>query len=411
MATMTLQQTRIPQLGRVQALGFAAAVIGLALLGFGYYLNPTAFFESYIFGYYVAMTIPLGSLGFLLLQHLTGGAWGVTVRRMLEAGAAILPVMAVLFIPIALGFWPQTYQGVGLPHPLYEWARPEIVTLGGSEYDPIIAHKTPWLSPLWVTGRMVIYFVIWSGLAFILRGMSRKQDIKADAGLVNTMRAVSGVGIALYVVTLTFFTFDVAMSLDPHWFSTIYGAHYMVSSGLLTLSFLVLMLGQVASTQIIKDNVPVKPIHDLGKLIFAFTVLWTYMSYGQLVIIWSGDVAEFTPWYAHRTEHGWLAIALSLMVFAFFIPFFALLFRGNKRNLRTLSTIAVLVIIMRVVDFAWIILPEFRTHLWDIGLTDVAAPIGLLGIVIALFAGNVQQAPLLPLNDPNMEHLQAGGHH
>jgi hypothetical protein len=411
MATTTLQQTRIPQLGRVQTLGFAAAALGIALLVFGYFLNPTAFFESYVFGYYVAMTIPIGSLGFLMLQHLTGGAWGVTVRRMLEAGAATLPIMGLLFIPIALAFWPETYSSVGLAHPLYEWANPEVVTLGGSEYDPLIAHKTPWLSPLWVTGRMVIYFVIWSALAFTLRAMSRRQDQHADSKLVDTMRAVSGIGIALFVVTVTFFSFDVAMSLDPHWFSTIYGAHYMVSSGLLTLSFLVLMLGRVSTTSIMKENVPLKPIHDLGKLMFAFTVLWTYMSYGQLVIIWSGDVAEFTPWYVHRTQHGWLEISLSLMVFAFFIPFFALLFRGNKRNLRTLSTVAVLVIVMRIVDFAWIILPEFRTHLWDIGLTDIAAPIGLLGIVIALFAANVQQAPLLPLNDPNMEHLQAGGHH
>jgi hypothetical protein len=225
------------------------------------------------------------------------------------------------------------------------------------------------------------------------------------------MRRLSGIGVALFVITVTFFSFDVAMSLDPHWFSTIYGAHYMANAGLMTLAFLALMMSRVRDAALFREYVSVKPIHDIGKLIFAFTVLWTYMSYGQLVIIWSGDVAEFTPWYVHRTQHGWVFVALALMLFAFALPFFVLLFRGTKRNLNTLATIAGWIVVMRFVDMAWIILPEFREHLWDIAITDVAAPIGLIGLVIALFAANVQQAPLLPLRDPNMEQLQNSGHH
>jgi len=411
MATTTISQTRIPQLGQVQMLGLTAAVLGIGVLVAGYFLNPTSFFESYIYGYYVAMTIPLGCLGFLMVQHLTGGAWGVTVRRMLEAGAATLPIMGLLFIPIALGYF-DTYKALGLEHPLYEWANPEVVTPGGAEFDPIIAHKVPWLSPLWVTARIAIFFVIWTILAYTLRAWSRQQDVGGDAKkLATRMRRLSGIGAALFVITVTFFSFDVAMSLDPHWFSTIYGAHYMANAGLMTLAFLALMMSRVRDATLFREYVSVKPIHDIGKLIFAFTVLWTYMSYGQLIIIWSGDVAEFTPWYVHRTQHGWVFVALALMLFAFALPFFVLLFRGTKRNLNTLATIAGWIVLMRFVDMAWIILPEFREHLWDITITDVAAPIGLIGLVVALFAANVQQAPLLPLRDPNMEQLQNSGHH
>lgn len=411
MATTSISQTRIPQLGQVQMLGLAAAVIGIGVLAAGYFLNPTSFFESYIYGYYVAMTIPLGCLGFLMVQHLTGGAWGVTVRRMLEAGAAMLPIMGLLFIPIALSYF-DTYKALGLEHPLYEWANPEVVAPGGAEFDPIIAHKVPWLSPLWVTARIAIFFIIWSALALTLRAWSRQQDAGGDAKkLATRMRRLSGIGVALFVITVTFFSFDVAMSLDPHWFSTIYGAHYMANAGLMTLAFLALMMSRVRDAALFREYVSVKPIHDIGKLMFAFTVLWTYMSYGQLIIIWSGNVAEFTPWYVHRTQHGWVFVALALMLFAFALPFFVLLFRGTKRNLTTLATIAGWIVVMRFVDMAWIILPEFREHLWDIAITDVAAPIGLIGLVIALFAANVQQAPLLPLRDPNMEQLQNSGHH
>jgi hypothetical protein len=286
------------------------------------------------------------------------------------------------------------------------------VTPGGAEFDPIIAHKVPWLSPLWVTARIAIFFVIWTILAYTLRAWSRQQDVGGDAKkLATRMRRLSGIGAALFVITVTFFSFDVAMSLDPHWFSTIYGAHYMANAGLMTLAFLALMMSRVRDATLFREYVSVKPIHDIGKLIFAFTVLWTYMSYGQLIIIWSGDVAEFTPWYVHRTQHGWVFVALALMLFAFALPFFVLLFRGTKRNLNTLATIAGWIVLMRFVDMAWIILPEFREHLWDITITDIAAPIGLIGLVVALFAANVQQAPLLPLRDPNMEQLQNSGHH
>lgn len=402
MATTTFTPARAPQISRLQTIGLGAAVIGILLLAAGFFVNKVQFFESYLFGFYFIMSLPIGCLGALLVQHLTGGAWGVTVRRMLEAGALAMPVMGLLSIPVILA----TYNVVGLPEPIYEWANAELVA-----HDPILLHKQPWLSPNWFTSRIVIYFVIWSTLALILRAWSLRQDRTGNQAMTKNMQMISGIGVALFVVSVTFFAFDWSMSLAPHWYSTMFGAHYIASSVLFTLSFLVLVLTQVRHIKIFHDNVTIKPIHDIGKLMLAFTVLWTYMSYGQFVIIWSGDLAESTPWFKTRLDGGWLPVAITLMFVSFFVPFFLLLSRRLKKNLNSLATIATLIIVMRFLDASWITLPAFHPNITEISWMDFAAPLGLFGIFLSIFATNLQRAQLLPLNDPNMELLHAGGHH
>ncbi len=412
MATTSLAPTRVPQLGRLQTIGLVAAAIGLVLLVAGYFIvGPEQFFRSYLFGFYFTMSLPLACLGFLMLQHLTGGAWGVTVRRMLEAGALALPVMGLLFIPIALATYPTTYQSLGLAQPLYEWATPGVIDPSSPLFDPGIAHKAPWLTPTFYVARAVIYFVIWTSLALMLRSWSLDQDRTGNQASAKRMRMLSGIGLALFVISVTFAAFDWTMSLDPHWFSSIYGAHYMISSGLMTLSFLSIIITQVRQTEIFEEHVSTKPIHDIGKLMTAFTVLWTYMSYAQYVIIWAGDVAESTPWYVHRTQGGWIAIVPILMVGQFFLPFFLLISRKNKRRLGSLASIATLIIVMRFIDVSWIVLPAFHANIAEVSWMNLAAPVGLVGLWLTLFASNLQRAALLPLNDPNMEWLHVGGHH
>jgi len=406
MATTSLAPTRVPQLSRLQTIGISAAVIGIALLAVGYFVvGPDQFCRSYLFGFYFAMSFALASLGFLMLQHLTGGAWGVTVRRMLEAGALAMPVMGLLFVPIVLATFPSTMGILGLSHPLYEWADPAVVAS-----DPGIAHKVPWLTPEFFAIRGAIYFILWSSLALILRAWSIQQDRTGNEAMRARMRMLSGIGLALYVISLTFAAFDWTMSLDPHWFSSMYGVQYMVSSGLTMLAFLMLMFTQIQGTEIFKAHVSVKPIHDVAKLMLGFTVLWTYVTYMQYNIIWSGDVAENTPWYFVRTHGGWLTLVPILMIFQFFLPFFLLLSRRRKQKASTVAPIAALIIIMRLVDLSWIVLPTFHENITQVSWTDFAAPVGLLGIWLAVFAWNVQRAALLPLNDPNMEWLHVGGH-
>lgn len=409
MAVYSGTQSRVPQLSRLQLIGLIAAAVGIGLLVLGFFFDNAQFVESYIFGFYFTCAFSVGCLGFLMVQHLTGGAWGVTVRRMLEAGALVMPVLGLLSIPVILA----TFMSFGAEHHyVYHWADPAVITPGDEHFDPIIAHKVPWLSPLWFAGRMVIYFVLWSALAFFLRSWSLQQDRGAPGvEMAKRMRMLSGLGVALFVISVTFFAFDVGMSLDPHWYSTIYGAHYMINSGLSTLAFLVLALTQIRRTAIFTEHVPAKPIHDIGKLMLAFTILWTYMSFGQYVIIWSGDLAESVPWYLKRIEGGWLFVVLSLMAFGFFAPLFALLGRKPKRNLNYLAGVAIMILVIRVIDVSWIILPEFHETIFEVSWMDLAAPVGLFGIWLAAFAWNMQRAQLLPLNDPNMEALSAGGHH
>ncbi|WP_255603447.1 hypothetical protein [Oscillochloris sp. ZM17-4] len=396
----------------MQTIGIGAAVIGIALLLVGYFIvGADLFFRSYLFGFYFTMGLALGSLGFLMLQHLTGGAWGVTVRRMLEAGALVMPVMGLLFIPIILATLPSTSGAIGMSHPLYEWANPAVVTPGSPEFDPGIYHKVPWMSPMFFTVRSVIYFVLWSGLAFMLRSWSVTQDRKGNEAVAGRMRMLSGIGLALFVISITFASFDWTMSLDPHWFSSMYGVQYMVSSGLIMLAFLVLMFSQVQDIETFKAHVTIKPFHDISKLLLGFTVLWTYVTYMQYNIIWSGDVAEFTPWYVVRTHGGWLTLVPIMMLFQFFLPFFLLLSRRRKQNVATMAPIAALIILMRVVDISWIVLPAFHENIAQVSWMHYAALVGLTGIWLAIFAWNIQRVSILPLNDPNMEWLHVGGDH
>jgi hypothetical protein len=409
MATTTIPQTRVPQLNRVQLLGIGAAVVGLALLALGFFISPLQFAESYIFGFYFVMSFPLGCLGFLLLQHLTGGAWGVTARRVLEAGALAMPIFFILSLPVILA----VYNTYGFDHPIYHWADPAAIDPGSPEYDPLIAHKTPWMSPYWFAGRMLLYFVVWSALAILLRNWSLQQDRSRGDGVdeARRMRMLSGIGVPLFVITITFFAFDVGMSLDAHWYSTMYGAHYMGHTGLTGLAFTLICLALVRHTPIFGELVPTKPIHDLGKLMLAFVVLWTYLSYGQYVIIWSGDLAESVPWYISRQTGGWLFFVIALIAFSFFAPFFLLLGRKPKRNLNYLVGVSAFILVMRFVDIMWLILPEFHATVAEISWMDFAAPLGILGIFLAAWAWSMQRAAVLPLNDPQMDTLAAARHH
>jgi hypothetical protein len=407
MATTSLSLPRIPQLSRVQTIGLVVGVVGIILLVVGFFANGDGgeeFLRGYLYGYYYVMSLPIGCLGALMVYHLASGTWGFTIRRMLEAGAMTWPIMGVLFIPIALG----AFNFFGHEEWLYHWADPDVVAT-----DPIIKHKEPWLNPPFFVGRAVIYFVVFSTIAFLLRTWSLAQDRTGDPKYTKRMHILSGVGVAVFVIGITFLAFDWTMSLDPHWFSTIYGAHYMVSSVLLTLSFMVVMLAQIHNTDGFREFFTTRAIHDIGKFMYAFTIIWTYMSYGQYVIIWSGDIAEFTPWYLHRTTGGWEYFVYALIVLSFFLPFFALLSRRNKQNIRTLSLIAGFIMFVRLVDVTWIVLPNFHetifgTYWW----IDLAAPLGLLGLWVGLFVWNLQRAPIVALNDPNYaDMLMNKGHH
>ncbi len=393
----------------VRSLYKEAAVIGvlgaIALL-VGVILAPEQFFRSYLFAYMFWLGLALGSLGFLMIQHLSGGAWGIVTRRMLESAASTIPLMALLFIPIALSLFTK--------HHLYEWAAPR--EGGGLEggHDPI-AYKLGYLNPTFFIIRAIIYFAVWSAMALSLNKWSTDQDRTGDPSLPTRMRNVSGPGIVAYALTLTFASVDWVMSLSPEWTSTIFGLLTLAGQGLNAMAFMILMMSWLIKYEPFASVYKPRHFHDLGKLLLTLTMLWAYFAFSQLLIIYSGNLPEEIPWYLDRLRGGWQYIAFALVLFQFALPFALLLSRDLKRHAGRLVFVAALAMFMRLIDNFWLVEPQFHKANINIGLSalllDIAAPIALGGIWLAAFAWRLSQRPLLPINDPYLaDGLNPKGH-
>ncbi|MGI8656092.1 MAG: hypothetical protein ACR2LC_12845 [Pyrinomonadaceae bacterium] len=386
-------------------------VLGAIALLIGVVLAPEQFFRSYLFAFMFWLGIALGSLALLMVQHLSGGAWGIVTRRMLEAAAATLPILGVLFIPIALSFFTH--------HQLYEWAGGgaghEAAGLEGGAHDPI-AHKIGYLNPTFFIIRAVIYFVIWSAMALLLNRWSTEQDRTGDPSLPTRMRILSGPGIVVYALTITFASVDWIMSLAPEWTSTIFGILTLGGQGLSAMSFMILMTAWLIKYEPFASVLKPRHFHDLGKLLMTFTMLWAYFAFSQLLIIYSGNLPEEITWYLDRMRGGWQYIAFALVVFQFSLPFALLLSRDLKRNANRLVFIASLALFMRLVDNFWMVEPQFhKANMSSLGLSaillDIAAPVAIGGIWLAAFAYRLSQRPLLPVNDPYLaDGLNPKGH-
>ncbi|MCU0494271.1 MAG: hypothetical protein MUD01_22010 [Chloroflexaceae bacterium] len=387
MTTVAASRSPLPTLSRLQVFGLLVGVVGVALVGLTFVaLSPRDFYQAYLYGYIYAISFPLGCLGFLLVQHLTGGRWGVALRRVMEAGALTLPFMFILFLPILAGLV------AGEQSPYHHWTNPALYVEGSPEFDPIVAHKEPYLNIPFFIGRAVFYFGVWTVLALILRSWSLRQDRTGDPKLVRNMRMLSGFGVVLFMLTASYALFDWGMSLDPHWFSTIYGVLFIVGDGIVSLALMLVML---------------RLLYDKSRISF---LIDQHVNFSQYVIIWSGNVAEFTPWYQRRTEGGWQWFIIFLILFQFFVPFFMLLSRTRKRNINAVVWIGVWLIFMRIVDITFVILPEFGFEsIFDVNPLYYAAPFGLAGIWLFLFVMILKRQPLLPMKDPNMAFLKYGG--
>ncbi|HSL24107.1 MAG TPA: hypothetical protein VK886_21415 [Vicinamibacterales bacterium] len=376
-------------------VGGAGLVIGVAgvLLG----ATPDQFFRSYLIGFMFCLGIALGSLAIAMLHHLTGGGWGMVSRRTLEAAARTLPLLALYFLPIAI---------FGM-RPLYLWARPDAVAA-----DAILQAKTPYLNLAFFFARAAFYFIVWILLALTLTRWSREQD---EAGLrpIGTerkFRFVSAAGLLLYAMTITFASIDWVMSLDPHWFSTIFGILFMGGQGLSALAFVIIVLATVHDLPPLAGVIRPLHFHDLGKLMFAFVMLWAYFSFSQFLIIWSGNLPEEIPWYLERMRGVWGYLAVALVLLQFAAPFLLLLSRDIKRNPRLLRNVAVVVLAMRFFDLLWLIKPgaEGLSLHW----MDLVVPAGLFGLWLFVFVGQVRRRPALPVYDPYFAEAMAvhGGH-
>jgi hypothetical protein len=383
-------------LGRVAKPAGIAGVVALAIAGAGAVAGGAdQFFRSYLVGFVFWNGIGLGCLAVLMLQYLTGGAWGIAIRRLLESAARTLPLTAIAFVPLALG----------LPH-LYEWTHRDVVAK-----DELLQKKALYLNVPFFLSRAVLYFALWLLIAWLLNRLSRAQDTNPDRAVTRRLQLTGAGGLVVYALTVTFASIDWVMSLEPHWFSTMYGVIFMVAQALGGLALAVATLVLLSHRQPLAGFIQPRHLHDLGKMLFAFVMFWAYVSYSQYLIVWSGNLPEEIPWYLARFRGGWGWVGLAVLVLQFVVPFALLLSRVANRNPRILFTAAALLVIIRFADICWLVLPAFSPQHFAIHWMDVLVPVGLGGIWIAVFASQIPKRPLLPTGDPEFAEALAHGRH
>jgi hypothetical protein len=382
-------------LERFQRPALVAGAAALGACAIGGFFQPEQFFRSYLFAFLFWAGVALGCLAVTMLHHVTGGAWGLAIRRPLESGTRTLPLVAILFLPIAFGLGR-----------IYEWAHPEAVAA-----DPILKHKSLYLNVPFFLGRAVVYFGAWLVLAYFLNRWSLEQDASADRTIARRLQLFSSAGLVLYGLTVTFASVDWAMSLEPHWFSTMYGVLFIAGQGLSAFAFIIAVLVLIAGRSPLAQFVEAKHYHDLGKLMLAFVMFWAYVSFSQYLIIWAGNLPEEIPWYLRRLQGGWGWIGAALVVLHFALPFLLLLPASANRNPRILLGVAGLVLFMRLVDVFWLTRPAFAEGDFHLHWMDLLAPIGVGGLWLAAFFRELGKRPLLPVNDPEMQQALAHATH
>ncbi|MSR83158.1 MAG: hypothetical protein EXS58_09575 [Candidatus Latescibacteria bacterium] len=387
-----------PYFDRLQKRAFTVGGIGLVILAISAFVDPQQFFRSYLLGFLFCMGLPMGSLAILMLHHLAGGTWGFAIRRLLEAAARTAPLVLIFFIPVLLGM-----------HELYEWSHPEAVAR-----DPVLLQKSGYLNVPFFLVRAAIYFAIWLTLSFLLNKWSLQQDATINTAPTRRMQKISGPGIILFMLTMTLASVDWIMSLEPHWFSTIYGLIFIIGQGLLTWTFMTIVAVQLSEKKPLSGLLTNQRLRDLGTLTLAFVLLWTYTSFSQLLIIWSANLPEEITWYMTRLHGGWRYLGVLLMLFHFAVPFLLLVSSQIKAKTRALTAIASGLIVMRLVDLYWITAPAMHHSGLEPHVLDLVAPLALGGIFVGAFFWQLKNRSLIALNDPRFPDLigkDSGPHH
>jgi len=400
---VSAQDFKAPEsVSRLQSGGIIVGGVAALVAIFGGMKSPADFYHSYIFTYMLILGLTVGSLGLLMLQHLTGGIWGIVIRRPLEAASRNLWLMLVLFIPIVMG---MKY--------LYSGNESETGWLNAPKEGEhaLTSWQQGYLTPGGFLTRAVIYFVIWIGLMLVFNNWSKQQDQESNGeGLKQRLKTLAAPGVILYILAMTFAAIDWVMSLSPRWASTIYGFLFVAGQAISAMALMIAVIVLLAGSEPLHEIVKKRHLHDLAKLLFAFNMLWAYFAFSQLLIIWSGNQPEEITFYRSRLNGQWGVVAVIVLLFSFAIPFLLLLSRDVKRTASVVSKIAVWMIFMRLVDLYWMTRPEFTSRAVPTWL-DIVVPIALIGLWLGSFARNLKQRPLLPLGDPNLSEALAQHEH
>jgi hypothetical protein len=394
---MTAQDYRAPEsIDRIRQRALIAGVVGMLICVIGLIKAPDRFFPSYLLAFIFVLGLSLGSLGLLMLQHLTGGKWGIMIRRPLESATRALALVAVLFVPIFFGM--KYLYGAWLNAP-------------PSGEGALSEFQRTYLTPNGFRVRAILYFAVWGILVFLFNRWSREQDANPEDNTIpRRFKMLAGPGIILYVFLMTLAAIDWVMSLSPHWASTIYGFLFVAGQLISSMSLMIAIVVLLARTGPLSGVLKPGHIHDLGKLLLAFVMLWAYFQFSQLLIIWSGNQPEEITFYYSRLHSQWGVVAVIVVIFHFFVPFFLLLSRDLKRNPKVLPAVAIWLIFMRLVDLFWYTRPEFTTRALPT-IWDLAAALALGGLWFFFFAGQLKQLPVLPVGDPKLAEAIATDEH
>lgn len=388
---------------KMPIIGLVLAAAGLGGAYATMHGDWQAFWFAYLVGYMVFLAFGLGGLFFVIVQHLVRAGWSIAVRRIAENAMITLPAMCLLGVPLM-------FMGWGGADELYHWT-----DVAAVEHDFMLSAKKAYLNLGFFQTRMVVYFLVWSGLALFFYGKSTGGDGNPEAGFKNahSMRFWAAPALFLFALSLTFGAFDLLMSLDPHWFSTMFGVYYFAGAALSEFALITLAVILLHKSGYLRGVVTTEHYHDLGKFMFGFTVFYTYIAFSQYFLIWYANIPEETMWFGYRIADDFLPLTYLLCLGRFFIPFFFLLRRGVKRNAFTLTLAAVWILFMEVVDMFWLIQPvrahHHAVHSGDhhmtmhLGAVDLLALLGVAGVFIAVFTWACGRKALVPTGDPRIE--------
>jgi hypothetical protein len=384
------QPTRPPEatgIARAQTPSLIAGIIGVVVCIVAFFVNRQEFFRAYLPSWLFWFEIVAGSLGVLMMQYVTGGEWGVLIRRPLGAAARTMYVIAILFIPIVFGV-----------RDIYTWADPNVVA-----HDNLIAVKHGYLNFGFWLGRAAFYFALWILWAWRIRFLSLRfyEDRAPETELRR--RAWAGAGLPMIVLSLTFASIDWVMSVEPRWYSSMYGITFTVSCGLAAYAYVTFLLTQLSKTKAMADILRPQHFRDLGNLMLAFVMFWAYTAFSQFLLIWYGNIKEEVPYYLKR-EHGvWGFIAVLLILFHFFLPFFMLLMRGIKDNPRTIAIVAVIILVMQYVHNEWLIGPAFYPVHFYFSWMSIASFVAVGGIWFWAFVNQLKGQTIIPIHETWVE--------
>jgi hypothetical protein len=382
----------VPSLVRILVAVVGASAV---VLGIGMVTDPRQFYHSYLFGYVLALDVSLGALFWVMIHHVSDAGWSVGLRRVFENISRAIVPLAILFVPVLVGIY------TGNLHKWYEFIHKDASQLHGHEVH--LQHvKHAYFSTPFFLARVAFYFAVWIGYSVAMRNWSTRQDYVGGAALTRKMQWWAPSGVALLGLTATFFAFDLVMSLQYSWFSTIFGVYFWAGGIRGSLALVVLVVLSLRAAGHLRNTITMEHLHDVAKLMFGFTVFWAYIAFAQYFLIWYGNMPEETQFYLLRRNGAWNAMSMLLPILYFVVPFFMLLPRAHKRSPVWLAASSALILFMHAYDLYWQVLPVLHQDTIHFHWLDVAAPVCLLGVVVFATVWGLQRLPLIPIRDARL---------